>query len=359
MNKCPIQVPFTVIGFLTAIIFVGSTVPVFATAKQQTIWLDLEQQGSAALDANEYWRAEPLLKKALAQATRIQPTDIRLAQTLGELGRLCTIRGRFDEAEAYLEEELSVKRIVWENDKSKLIPTMGSLIRFYLWHGTQDQALPLTAEMLYFVEGKMDQAKEGSIKNSFKKGQPLQGWLGSAAPVAVIPAVEWAVACDAVGNDYLRIENYQMADRFFKAGLDVKTMIFGKDHLSLANSYDSLGTLYLQKKDLAEAESYFTDALTITEKTLSPESHEAFNRLDKLAKCLMKEGKTRCGWLILFTQILGASGLEVLSMPPKLTLSIRGKPALLIPNATRSYIGPAIQSPSITKVPRGVPSFLK
>jgi len=29
----------------------------------------------------------------------------------------------------------------------------------------------------------------------------------------------------------------------------------------------------------------------MTEKTLGPQTHEAFNRLDKLAKCLMKEGK--------------------------------------------------------------------
>jgi tetratricopeptide (TPR) repeat protein len=119
----------------------------------------------------------------------------------------------------------------------------------------------------------------------------LQGWLGSAAPVAVNPIIEWAVACDAVGNTYLTLGNYQMADRFFKAALDVKTTVLGKNHLSLANSYDSLGTVYLEKKDLAEAESYFNDALEITEKTLGQGTHEAFNRLDKLAKVYIQEGK--------------------------------------------------------------------
>jgi tetratricopeptide (TPR) repeat protein len=243
------------------------------------------------LDANEYWLAEPLLKKALAKADKFNPKDIRLAKSLGELGRLCTIRGRYDEAGAYLEEQLAVEKEVWANDKAKCIPTMGSLIRFYLIHGTQDQALPFSAEMLYFVEGKLDEAKEGSIKNKLQKGQPLQGWLGSAAPVAITPALEWAVACDAVGNSYLTVSNYVLADRFFRAALDLKTTILGKNHLSLANSYDSLAGLYLEKKDLAEAESYFADALEITEKTLSPESREAYNRLDKLAKCYIQEGK--------------------------------------------------------------------
>jgi tetratricopeptide (TPR) repeat protein len=280
---------FTAIAL--AFTFSVSANPTFADAARTAIWLDLEQRGSSALDANEYWLAEPTLKKALTQANKIQPKDIHLAQTLGELGRLCTIRGRYEEAEAYYEEELNVKREVWDNDKSKCIPTMGALIRFYLLHGTQDQALPLTAELLYYVEGKLDAAKEGSIKNSLKKGQPLQGWLGSAAPVAINPIIEWAVTCDAVGNSYLTLGNYQMADRFFKAALDVKTTVLGKNHLSLANSYDSLGTVYLEKKDLVEAESYYTDALDITEKTLGQGCHEAFNRLDKLAKVLIQEGK--------------------------------------------------------------------
>ncbi len=47
----------------------------------------------------------------------------------------------------------------------------------------------------------------------------------------------------------------------------------------------------LEKNDLSEAESYFVDSLKITQKTLDPESHEAFNRLDKLARCYIKEKK--------------------------------------------------------------------
>lgn len=281
---------FLVIAAIIAFLPKALISPAFASPADDN-WRELQRRGTTALDANEYWLAEPLLKKAMVQADKFNPKDLRLAKSLGELGRLYTIRGRYDEAEAYLEEELSIKRIIWGNDKSKCIPTMGSLIQFYLLHGTQDQALPLAAEMLYFVEGKMDEVKEGSIKNKLQKGQPLQGWLGSAASVAVTPALEWAVACDAVGTSYLALSNFQMADRFFRAALDVKSTILGKDHLSLANSYDNLAVLYLEKKDLTEAESYFTDALQITQKTLSAASHEAYNRLDKLARCLIKEGK--------------------------------------------------------------------
>ena len=279
----------TVLTFL----FYGLVSPSFATPAPVDDWKELQRRGIAALDANEYWLAEPLLNKALAQADKAHPKDIRLAKSLGELGRLYSIRGRFDEAEAYLEEQLSIEKTVYEDDKSQCIPTMGFLIRFYLLHGTQSKALPLTAELLYFVEGKLDEVKAGSVKLNLQKGAPLQGWAGVASQTMRQPAIEWAIACDAVGNCYLQAgnaDNLVLADRLFKAALDVKTTVLGKDHLSLANSYDSLGSLYLEKNDLHEAESYFADAFEITEKTLQA-SHETYNRLDKLAKCLIREEK--------------------------------------------------------------------
>jgi tetratricopeptide (TPR) repeat protein len=265
--------------------------PVFASIQPPETWADLQNRGTTALDRNEYWIAEPLLTQSMVQAERFKPKDIRLAKSLAELGRLYTIRGRFDEAEAYLEEELSVRESVLGNDKYKCIPTMGSLIQFYINYGTRVKADPLANEMLALVEGKVDEARSGSFNAKLKKGQPLQGWAGVAAPVAIDPCLDWAITCDAVGNTYQKERNFKLADRLFKAALDVKITIYGNNHLSLANSYDSLGSLSLEKNDLSEAESYFIDSLKITQKTLDPQSHEAFNRLDKLARCYIKEGK--------------------------------------------------------------------
>lgn len=227
----------------------------------------------------------------MIQAELSNPKDIRLAKSMAELGRLYTIRGHFDEAESYLEEELSIRELVSGNDRYKCIPTMGSLIQFYITYGTRSKADPLTEEMLSLVEGKLNEARAGSTKVKFQKGVPLQGWLGVAAPVMKDPIIEWAITCDSVGNCYRAAGNLDLANRLFNAALDIKTTVLGNSHLSLANSYDSLGSVCLEKDHLAEAESYFTDALNITEKTLSPESPQAYTRLDKLAKCLIKEGK--------------------------------------------------------------------
>jgi len=281
------------IALISAFSFNQLVTPVLASSQPNDNWAELQRRGVTALDANQYWIAEPTLKRAMMQAELSNPKDIRLAKSLAELGRLYTIRGHFDEAESYLEEELSIRELVSGNDRYKCIPTMGSLIQFYITYGTRNKAEPLTEEMLSLVEGKLNEARAGSTKVRFQKGEPLQGWLGVAAPVMKDPIIEWAITCDAVGNCHRAAGNLDLANRLFNAALDIKTTVLGNNHLSLANSYDSLGGVCLEKKHLAEAESYFTDALNITEKTLSPESPQVYSRLDKLAKCLIKEGKYR------------------------------------------------------------------
>jgi tetratricopeptide (TPR) repeat protein len=279
---------------LTSICLLGYACPsnnASAESGTSETWETIQRRGTNALDANKYWIAEPTLKQAMAQAELFNPKDIRLAKSLSELGRLYTIRGRFEEAECYLEEELSIRELVLGNDRFKCIPTMGSLIQFYLNYGTASKAAPLTEELLALVEGKLDEARSGSTKTILKKGQPLQAWLGVAAPVAVDPIIEWAITCDAVGKTHATHKNYALARRLFNAALDVKTTVLGNNHLSLANSYDSLGDLCMDKNDFDQAESFYTDALNITEKTLYSESPEVYNRLDKLAKCRIRQGK--------------------------------------------------------------------
>jgi tetratricopeptide (TPR) repeat protein len=265
-----------------------------ATAQAASHWKDLQRSGTEALDNNAYWIAEPTLKKAVIQAGSFGPADIRLAESLGELGRLYTVRGRFDEAEPYLEEQLHVMETALGDDNPEIIPAMGSLIQFYLNHGTAEKADPLTEQMLSYVQGKLNEP--GALtrgKMTVKKGVALEGWVGEAAPVMRDPIIEWAITCDAVGNIYRTRGNFDLADRLFKAALDIKTTVLGNKHLSLANSYDNLGTLCLERNDYGGAATYFRSALEMTEKILSPDNPQVYSRLDKLARCLIKSGKEK------------------------------------------------------------------
>lgn len=266
--------------------------PAFSLSSSESNWAQLQNEGTTAMDANKYWIAEPALKQAVTKAGSFGMNDIRLAKSLGELGRLYTIRGLFAEAEPYLEEQLHVTEQVAGDDRGQAIPTMASLIRFYLNHGTASKAEPLTEDLLAFVEGKLrEPTAQAQGKLVLKKGMALEAWAGVADPTMRDPLIEWAIACDAVANDYRAHQNFGMADRLYKAALDLKATVLGKQHLSLANSYDSLGGLCMERKENAEAESYFRDALSMSERILSADNPAVYNRLDKLAQCLIKSGK--------------------------------------------------------------------
>lgn len=254
-------------------------------------WEQLQSAGETALRNCEYGNAERILKRAVVQARKFGPGDARFAKSSGELGRLLTIRGRFAEAEPFLEEELCLKDLGYDKD-GQLIPAMGSLVRFYLRFGTATKAEPLTEEILSFVEGKVKEYNtQGSGKMTLKAGQPLQAWAGSAAPVARDPLIEWAIACDDLGNLFMTRESYDMAERLFRAALDMKSTVLGKDHLSLANSYDSLGAVCQARGDFDQSELYMLNSIEITEKILDPTDPKLYARQDKLAKCLIKQSK--------------------------------------------------------------------
>ena len=277
---------------ITALSCYSALLPALSISEPEKSWEQLQRDGTTALDTNRYWIAEPLLKRAIIQARTLGYADLRLAKSLDELGRLYAVRGRFAEAESYLEQGLLVKEEALGKQSGQIIPAMGSLIRFYLVNGTASKADPLAEEVLAFLEGKLrEPLQQTEAKVKFQKGVPLQAWAGTAAPVARDPVIEWAITCDDIGNLYRIHGNFDLADRLFKAALDLKTTVLGKEHLSLANSFDSLGEVCLARNDLPEAVSFFQDALSYTERILPPESPAVYARLDKLAKCLIKAGK--------------------------------------------------------------------
>jgi len=252
----------------------------------------LHKAGSEAIDNGQYGVAERTLKQAITKGVVFGDKDLRYARSLDELARLYTIRGRFGEAEPLLEEALRVKEGAIDDESGKIIPSLGHLISFYLENGTASKAAPLADQLLNFVEGRIDESRnraQGPV--TLKAGQPLNGWAGQAAPSMRDPIIEWAITCDALGNQFSAKKDYDMADRLYKAALDIKETVLGKEHLSLANSFDSIGTICLDRNDDTEAETMYRYALEHTERVLPDDYGKIFPRMDKLAKCLIKEKK--------------------------------------------------------------------
>lgn len=255
-------------------------------------WMQVQKEADVAFEANQFGKAERLYRDAVAQAREIGPGDIRIAKSPGELGRLLTVRRRFAEAEPYLEEEFYLKDRSIGHENGELISTMEDLIRFYLINGTVEKAEPLTEDLLAIVQRKYTEQSERTKEESkFKEGTPLVGWAGTATPDMHDPLLEWAITCDKLGELYFAKRKLKMADTLFKTGLDCKATVVGKKHLSLASSYEHLGEICLLKNELKDAESYFREALQISESILEPGDTRNYVPMDKLASCLIAEGK--------------------------------------------------------------------
>ncbi len=255
-------------------------------------WEKVQSSGAKAFEAFEYGKAETLLKQAVVMAQDIGPGDIRIAKSPGDLGRLLELRGRFDEAEPLLEQELYLKERAIGQDYPKLIPNMEDLIRFYLVNGTRDKAGPLTEDLMNFVQGKFrEQASKAEAETKLKKGSPLIGWAGTAQLEMRGPLLDWSITCDKLGDTYRYIGKPAMAEKLYKTALDVKATVLGKRHLSLANSYDNLGRVCMSKGEKKDAESYFLEALSISQEVLEKNDPALFGRMDRLAKCYIEQKK--------------------------------------------------------------------
>lgn len=272
--------------------FIASGAATIEKTELEKHWEKTLKDGVDALDSNKYWIAEPLLKEAVIEAGKFGGEDLRLAKSFGELGRLYAVRGRFPEAESYLEEELFIKQQVLDKEGEELIPAMGAMTKFYLNYGSKEKADKLADEMLEFVEGKLKEATNLKSKvTKVGKSYVLEAGTGMASPVVRDPFLEWAIACDGVASVYMLQKDFLKAEHLFKASLEVKEMIYGKNHLSLANSYDSLGTLALEQKNYFTAESHLKDAYEMSSRILGTGNPQVYGRLDKYAKCLIQEGK--------------------------------------------------------------------
>ncbi len=279
---------------LAACILLSGNIPVFSSAyfDLEGQWIKTFNEGVTALDSNLYGKSEPLLKEAVSLSERFGAGDPRYPKSLGELGRLYTIRRRYAEAEPLLEQQLHFTEVQLGKNSGKTIPALGQLIKFYMLYGTAKKADPLAEELLGFIDGKMrEDAEMNASQPTPGSGKVLTAWAGTAPPATHIPRMDWAVTCDRLGDLYRFRKKFEMAERFYKAGLDIKVTIMGKEHMSMAVSYDNLGMLALDKEEYKDAEDYFRESLETTQKIMGNGDPDTYARLDRLAKALIKEKK--------------------------------------------------------------------
>ena len=90
-----------------------------------------------------------------------------------------------------------------------------------------------------------------------------------------------------LANMHVINKNYDKAFNMLKHALDIQLDLFGENSRDTIHTMDSLGNLFLDKKDYVEAKGYYEKSFKLKEKTYNEkEIKEAKKELDELYKII-------------------------------------------------------------------------
>jgi serine/threonine protein kinase/tetratricopeptide (TPR) repeat protein len=208
-------------------------------------------------------RAQTLLEQALAAGRKVYGSaDIRLAQTLNDLGVLLTDKGDYTGAARNLEASLAMRRELLGTEHADVAVTLVELGRVYQDLGFNDRADPLLREAL-------------AIRRQV---------LGDGDR-------ETAVSLSAVAS-VLRLKgDLAEADTLLHQSLVLNRKTRGEYHPNTGTSLHDLGVVAASRGDYRTAETLFREALAIHRRALGENHPNVAFALNGLSHVLVDEGR--------------------------------------------------------------------
>lgn len=253
----------------------------------------------------KYDEAEEYVRKALAVAESDKQSEILLARVLDAYGEFSRQRGRFEEAESFLDRSLAIKK--------KLEPDGGIETAHTL----------LNAARLYRVKGDVRKATE-YVQRATIMQKRLLGEDSSVLTEAILelatiyeengrsyqqaiellekyrPSIEKNFGEDSprsaeflrrLSNDYIHCNQYTRAQTVLERALAIDEGAYGKDSPEAARDLNFLGTLNVQQGKYQEAEPLFKKALVIVETKSGANHPDTATCLNNMAFLFLNQRK--------------------------------------------------------------------
>jgi eukaryotic-like serine/threonine-protein kinase len=206
-----------------------------------------------------YDKAERLLQQALASGRQVYGgEDVRLAQTLQDLGIVLGDRGDYIAASRDLEEALAMRRRLLGRDHSEVAITLAELGRIYQDQGRNDRAEPIHREALAIRRAALgDEHRETAV---------------SSSDLASV----------------LRLNgDLDTAERLLRQSLAINRKTRGEEHPNTATSLHDLALIGATRGDYASAEGELRTALAMQRKGLGGRHPLVAITLNNLAHVLV------------------------------------------------------------------------
>lgn len=261
---------------------------------------------AAALQAEGKDReAEKLYLDVVEEAKKSGKEDLRLADSLEELGRFYEGRREFDDAEPLFKKALAIKRtILLPPDDLYLSEPLGRLTSLYQNAGKPSQAEPYLLqkldieekafgsesvnfaqelwflEVLYRQEGKYPEA-EATLKRLIAIHTKLEGPESSEVAGYIAGLAELAE----------RQMNYAEAEQLNKQALAMAEKAEGPNGSRVLAMREGLANLYRLQKEYAQAEAIYARVMDAKMKSAAPGSELDSRIVHEMTSLYEEEGK--------------------------------------------------------------------
>ncbi len=208
-----------------------------------------------------YDMAQRLLEQAFSVGQRVfGPDDVRLAQTLDDLGVVLSDRGDYAGAGGRLEQALQIRRKILGGEHADMAVTLAELGRVYQDQGLNQRAEPLHREALAIRRRVLgDEHRETAVS-----------------------------LCDLAS--VLRLNgDLAGAESLLRKSLETNRKTRGDDHPNTATTLHDLALIELTRRDYRSAEASFRQALATQRATLGERHAVVATTLNSLSHVLMDE----------------------------------------------------------------------
>jgi len=230
---------------------------ILSTLEQSSEWARqhrsdlLFEQGNCHLRLSNYAQARECFDACLEieQTNREKTRYVMLLSSLGYIHRL---QGRYDEAMNYYEKSLNVQRNLNNPGYyANLLNQIGNVLRLL---ARLEEALRYCKLALY------------SRRDLYRQGKISEYYVG--------------LSLSTLGHIYHALEERAEEEQAYQEAFQIYTR--AGDRTAIADTYNCLGRVWVQKGDVIKARGYFEWALSIASEVSRPSEVESHNRLGRL-----------------------------------------------------------------------------
>jgi tetratricopeptide (TPR) repeat protein len=231
---------------------------------------------------------------ALAEPPPVGPDHPRLAQVLGDLGRVLQERGRYDEADATLQRALTMQEQLLGPEHEDVSETLTEMGQSCIAQGNYRRAKGLLKRAVAIGElhvvpdqhpGQLCSALSAlclvyNHSKDYELAQDLAERLLALAEQFLGPHhPNVAVALSSVATSLQCQGKSSEAQSVYERALAIAERVHGPHHPDVASALCNLGSLYLDQKVQPRAKSLFERALGIREHVFGPHHLSVANTL--------------------------------------------------------------------------------